>query len=65
MATIRFKSEHFRLIEHEVHAAFGDDVSVGIHLVDSLPHLPNAKHRDYVRLDQTRLASSSTFRPAS
>ena len=49
VVTERFKPEHVQLIEKEVHSAFGDDVGVNIRLVDALPYLPNAKHRDYVK----------------
>ena len=37
-------------VEAEVRAAFGDDVPFKTRIVDALPHLRNAKHRDYVRL---------------
>jgi phenylacetate-CoA ligase len=50
VATNRFKSEHIQLLTGELHAAFGHDVAVRIQLVDALPHLPNAKHRDYVNV---------------
>jgi hypothetical protein len=29
--------------------ALGEDLSIPIRVVPQLPHLPNAKHRDYVR----------------
>jgi phenylacetate-CoA ligase len=45
-----FRDEHRRAVEQEMSKAFGDDFTVPIHLVPALPHLPNAKHRDYVRV---------------
>jgi phenylacetate-CoA ligase len=41
------------LVEAEVRRAFGDDVPFTTKIVDALPHLDNAKHRDYVRLGKS------------
>jgi hypothetical protein len=45
-----FKDEYVHLIKKETRAAFGEDIPLTVRVVDSLPHLPNAKHRDYVHL---------------
>jgi phenylacetate-CoA ligase len=45
-----FREEHRRAVEREMARAFGHDLDVPIHLVPALPHLANAKHRDYVRV---------------
>jgi phenylacetate-coenzyme A ligase PaaK-like adenylate-forming protein len=44
-----FREEHRKLVEREMRTALGDDLSIPIQIVPQLPHLPNAKHRDYVR----------------
>jgi hypothetical protein len=44
-----FRDEHRRMLEREMSRAFGDDLTIPIHMVPGLPHLANAKHRDYVR----------------
>ena len=41
--------EHLRVVRQEIRNAFGE-VELEIHVVEDLPHLPNAKHRDYVRI---------------
>lgn len=51
VVTAGFRDEHRALVERETRAAFGDDVDVKIRQVDALPHLANAKHRDYVRVE--------------
>ncbi len=45
-----FTDEHRAIVQRETKTAFGADVEVTIRIVDSLPHLANAKHRDYVRV---------------
>ena len=42
--------EHLRVVRQEIRSAFGE-VDVEIRVVEELPYLPNAKHRDYVRVD--------------
>jgi len=44
-----FREEHRKLVEREMRTALGEDLSIPIRVVPQLPHLPNAKHRDYVR----------------
>jgi phenylacetate-coenzyme A ligase PaaK-like adenylate-forming protein len=44
-----FREEHRKIVEREMRTALGEDLSIPIQIVDQLPHLPNAKHRDYVR----------------
>jgi phenylacetate-CoA ligase len=46
-----FREEHRKLVEREMRTALGDDLSIPIQIVPQLPHLPNAKHRDYVCTD--------------
>ena len=46
-----FTQEHLSIVERESRAAFGEDIPLSIHVVEALPHLPNAKHRDYIRVD--------------
>lgn len=48
--TQNFKDEYIHQIKKETRAAFGEDIPLTVRVVDSLPHLPNAKHRDYVHL---------------
>lgn len=43
-----FREEHLAILREETLAAFGKDVPLSIRIVASLPHLPNAKHRDFV-----------------
>jgi phenylacetate-CoA ligase len=50
VVTQNFKDEYIDLIKQETLAAFGQDIFLTVHVVESLPHLPNAKHRDYVCL---------------
>jgi phenylacetate-CoA ligase len=45
----KFEQEHLRVVRQEVRTAFGE-LALDVHVVDDLPHLPNAKHRDYVRI---------------
>jgi phenylacetate-CoA ligase len=45
----QFGEEHLRIVRQEIRAAFGE-IELKIHVVADLPHLPNAKHRDYVRV---------------
>ena len=44
-----FTADNLRSLERESRAAFGEDCVVRVRTVDSLPTLPNAKHRDFVR----------------
>ena len=48
----RFREEHLRVVESETRAAFGNDLDFSVKIVDVLPALANAKHRDYIRLDR-------------
>jgi phenylacetate-CoA ligase len=43
-----FRDEHRQIVEREMGRAFGNDLTIPIYEVPSLPHLANAKHRDYV-----------------
>lgn len=52
MVTKDFSESHTQIIEKETKLAFGDCIDLNIHIVDSIPHLPNAKHRSYVRSDK-------------
>ncbi len=49
VVSTRFSDEHRRVVEQETRRAFGEDVSFTVRIVDALPQLPNAKHRDYVK----------------
>ncbi|MDX2089244.1 MAG: hypothetical protein SFX73_15415 [Kofleriaceae bacterium] len=49
--TGNFTSSHLELVRRETLIAFGGDLVLKISVVDEIPHLTNAKHRDYVRLD--------------
>lgn len=51
VVTDAFRPEHLEQIEQETRNAFGADTEFRITIVSSLPHLANAKHRDYVRVD--------------
>ena len=44
-----FQQQHLRMVEQESVKALGPGLNLKIKLVDSLPILPNAKHRDFVR----------------
>ena len=48
-----FREKHLELVEREVKSAFGDDIQLDIEIVDTLPHLPNAKHRDFVSVGRS------------
>ncbi|MEM1204173.1 MAG: hypothetical protein AAGN66_13165 [Acidobacteriota bacterium] len=47
-----FTGEHLAQVRRETHRAFGDDLDLEVEILDTLPTLPNAKHRDYVPLDR-------------
>lgn len=47
-----FNDSHLKIIKRETQAALGADLSLTIEIVKQLPHLPNAKHRDYICLDE-------------
>lgn len=46
-----FNDGHLQVISAETRKAFGEDINLVIKVVDQLPPLANAKHRDYVCLD--------------
>jgi len=48
VTTPGFSEQHLEIIKQETQRAFGNDLSFTVTLVDDLPHLPNAKHRDFV-----------------
>jgi phenylacetate-CoA ligase len=50
VVTDRFSDEHLRIVEQETRNAFGSDIVFFVHFVDNIPHLANAKHRDYVEI---------------
>jgi phenylacetate-CoA ligase len=50
VVTGNFHQEHLGVIEKETRRAFGEDIRFSIQIVDEIPHLPNAKHRDYINL---------------
>jgi hypothetical protein len=47
-----FGPQHLRIVEEESCAAFGEDILLQVHLVESIPHMANAKHRSYVKVDR-------------
>lgn len=51
VVTNAFRTEHLERIKHETRNAFGADIDFRVTIVPTLPHLANAKHRDYVRLE--------------
>jgi phenylacetate-CoA ligase len=48
VVSTKFQRSHLQLVKQETHRAFGDDLELKISVVTELPHLANAKHRDYV-----------------
>lgn len=50
VVTNDFAEAHLKTVEREIYSAFGADIVCPVDVVESLPHLPNAKHRDYVSL---------------
>lgn len=46
----KFQASHLAMVQQETRKAFGQDLAFDVRIVDDLPHLANAKHRDYVRL---------------
>jgi phenylacetate-CoA ligase len=51
VTTPAFNEGHLALVKQETRAAFGEDIPFSVHLIDRMPDLPNAKHRDYVRIE--------------
>jgi hypothetical protein len=47
-----FTDEHMEIVKRETQLAFGEGVPFSVHLVNELPFLSNAKHRDYVVADR-------------
>jgi hypothetical protein len=45
-----FQQPHLKMVEQECLKALGPGLNLKIKLVASLPILPNAKHRDFVRV---------------
>ncbi len=50
VVTNRFTNEHLNIVEEETRNAFGSDIVFSVQIVDQIPHLANAKHRDYVEI---------------
>lgn len=50
VVSTKFSPEHRAIVQRETRAAFGE-VDLAVRIVDALPHLANAKHRDYIRVD--------------
>jgi hypothetical protein len=48
-----FQEPHLKMVEQECLKALGPGLNLRIRLVDSMPVLPNAKHRDFVRVSAT------------
>lgn len=46
--TDAFTEAQERHVEHETRQAMGPDLPLDLHVVDRLPALPSAKHRDYI-----------------
>ena len=51
VVTNKFSDKHLDLVEKETKTAFGHNIPLSIKIVDSLPRLANAKHRDYIRIN--------------
>jgi len=47
-----FSETHLEIIKRETLKAFGANIPLSIEIVEEMPHLPNAKHRDYICLDE-------------
>lgn len=50
VVTRGFLPAHRAVLEGELRKAFGDEEAPTIRIVDELPQMPNAKHRDFVRV---------------
>ena len=50
VVTQDFKEEHMTVIKQETRKAFGEGVEINICITDNIPHLPNAKHRDFIQV---------------
>jgi len=50
VVTTKFSSQDLRDVEKGTLAAFGPELSIVTRIVEDLPHLANAKHRDFVQV---------------
>ena len=50
VVTHDFSDDHMKVIQDEAEVAFGEDVDLTINIVENIPHLPNAKHRDFIQV---------------